>query len=158
VRADISESLKQGARTTTMSSSGQRLRKLLVTGEIALALVLLVGAGLLIKGFVRLRSVDPGFNPANVLTMRLQLPATRYAEIPPQTQFRREALAGLNALRGVEATMITDPPLSGNYMSHNIVIDGRPPLPVGSEPEVQTLSVMGDYFHVMQVPHVPGAA
>jgi putative ABC transport system permease protein len=152
VRADVSESLKQGARTTTMSNSGQQLRRLLVTGEIALALVLLVGAGLLIKGFARLRSVDSGFNPANVLTMRLQLPATRYAEIPPQTQFRRQVLAGLNALHGVEAAMITDPPLSGNYMTHNMVIEGRPPLPVGSEPEVQTLSVMGDYFRVMQIP------
>src|SRR5262249_4230643 len=149
---DVSESLKQGARTTTMSNSGQQLRRLLVTGEIALALVLLVGAGLLIKGFARLRSDDPGFNPANVLTMRLQLPATRYAEIPPQTQFRRQVLAGLNALHGVEAAMITDPPLSGNYMTHNMVIEGRPPLPVGSEPEVQTLSVMGDYFRVMQIP------
>jgi putative ABC transport system permease protein len=156
MRSDVSDSLKQGSRTTTTSSAGQKLRRLLVAGEIALALVLLVSAGLLIKGFMRLRSVDPGFNPENVLTVRLQLPATRYAEIPPQTQFRREVLAGLNALPQIEAAMITDLPLSGNYMTHNLVIDGRPPLPVGSEPEVQTLSVMGDYFHVMQIPILAG--
>ena len=151
-RADVSESLKEGGRSATAGPSGHMLRKLLVTAEFALALVLLVGAGLLIKGFLRLRSVNPGFNPANVMTMYLQLPATRYAEIPPQTQFRREVLARLNSLSGVEAAMVTDIPLSGNYVGHAIVIDGRPPVPVGAEPEVQTLSVMGDYFRVMQVP------
>ncbi|MGC1291874.1 MAG: ABC transporter permease, partial [Candidatus Acidiferrales bacterium] len=92
-RADVSESLKEGGRSATAGPSGHSLRKLLVTAEFALALVLLVGAGLLIKGFSRLRSVNPGFNPANVMTMYLDLPATRYAEIPMQTQFRRELLA-----------------------------------------------------------------
>ena len=60
-------------------------KNILVTSELALALVLLVGAGLLIKGFSRLRSMNPGFNSANVMTMYLQLPATRYGEIPKQT-------------------------------------------------------------------------
>src|SRR5580658_5576474 len=76
---DITESLKDGARGSTSGQSGNSLRKLLVTAEFALALVLLVGAGLLIKGFSRLRSVSPGFNPQNVMTMYLQLSATRYA-------------------------------------------------------------------------------
>ncbi|HEV2298118.1 MAG TPA: ABC transporter permease [Candidatus Acidoferrales bacterium] len=152
VRADVSESLKEGGRSATAGPSGHMLRKLLIVAEFALALVLLVGAGLLMKGFSRLRSVDPGFNPANVMTMHLQLPATRYAEIPPQTQFRREVLARLNSLPGVEAAMVTDIPLGGDYVSHSLVIDGRPPVPVGAEPEVQTLSVMGDYFRVMQIP------
>ena len=76
-RADVAESLKEGARGSTAGPFGQMLRSLLVTGEFALALILLVGAGLLIKGFSRLRSVNPGFNPTNVMTMHLQLPATR---------------------------------------------------------------------------------
>lgn len=151
-RGDFAESLKEGGRNTTAGPPGQVLRNSLVTAEIALALVLLVGAGLLLKGFSRLRSVNPGFNPTNVMTMHLQLPATRYAQIPPQTEFRREVLVRLNSLRGVEAAMVTDIPLAGNYVAHSIVIDGRPPVPVGSEPEVQTLSVMGDYFRVMQIP------
>jgi putative ABC transport system permease protein len=151
-RADVSESLKEGGRSVTAGPSGHLLRKLLVTAEFALALVLLVGAGLLIKGFSRLRSVNPGFNPANVMTMYLDLPATRYAAIPMQTQFRRELLARLNSLPGVEAGMITDIPLGGNYVGHRVVFDGRPPVPAGAEPEVQTLSVMGDYFRVMQIP------
>ena len=151
-RADVAESLKEGGRGSTASSFSQVLRQLLVASEFALALILLVGAGLLIKGFSRLRSVNPGFNPTNIVTMHLQLPATRYAEIPRQTEFRRQVLARINSLPGVKAAMVTDVPFGGNYLSHSFVIDGRPPLPVGAEPEVQTLSEMGDYFGVMQIP------
>ena len=150
-RADVAESLKERARGSAGPLS-QVLQQLLVTAEFALALILLVGAGLLIKGFSRLRFVNPGFNPTNVMTMHLQLPATRYAEIPRQTQFRRQVLARLNALPGVHAAMVTDIPLGGNYVTHKFVIDGRSPVPVGAEPETQTLSVMGDYFRVMQIP------
>jgi putative ABC transport system permease protein len=123
-----------------------------VTAELALALILLVGAGLLIKGFLRLRAVNPGFNPANVITMYLQLPTTRYPDFPSQTNFRRELLARVNSLPGAEAAMITDLPLAGNDVEHRVVIDGRPTPAVGAEPRVQTLSVMGDYFGVMQIP------
>jgi predicted permease len=151
-RAEVAEALKESARSTTASGAGHHIRKILVTSELALALVLLVGAGLLIKGFSRLRSVNPGFNPSNVLTMSLQLPATRYAQIPPQTQFRREVLTRLNSLPGGQAAMISDIPFSGGYVSHTIVISGRPPVAVGDEPAVQTLSVMGNYFRVMQIP------
>lgn len=151
-RADFAETLKEGGRGTTAGPSGHLLRKMLVTAEVALALVLLVGAGLLIKGFSRLRSVNPGFNPQNVMTMHLQLPVARYSEIPPQTQFRRDLLARLNSLSGVTAAMITDIPFGPDYLNHSMIIDGRPPVPVGAEPQVQTLSVMGDYFRVMQIP------
>ena len=151
-RANAAESLKECARGSTAGRFSQVLRQLLVTAEFAFALILLVGAGLLIKGFSRLRSVKPGFNPTNVMTMHLQLPATRYAEIPPQTEFRRQVLARLNSLPGVDAAMVTDIPLGGNYVGHSFVIDGRLPVPVGAEPETQTLSVMGDYFRVMQIP------
>ena len=150
--ADFAESTKEGGRSATAGRSGHLLRSILVTGEFALALVLLVGAGLLLKAFSRLRSVNPGFNPHNITTVYMQLPRTRYNEIPRQTQFRRQLLAGLNSLPGVEAAMITDIPFGGNDVDHAVIIDGRPPLPVGSEPEVQTVSVMGDYFGVMQIP------
>jgi putative ABC transport system permease protein len=151
-RADVAGALKESGRSTTAGTMGHRIRKILVTSELALALVLLVGAGLLIKGFSRLRSMNPGFNSANVMTMYLQLPRTRYGEIPKQTQFRRELLTRLNSLPGVQAAMVTDIPLGGNYVGHRFVIDGRPPVAVGGEPKVQTLSVMGDYFRVMQIP------
>jgi predicted permease len=151
-RGDFAESIKEGGRGATAGRSGSFLRSALVVAEFALALVLLVGAGLLIKGFSRLRSVNPGFNPRNVLTMYIQLPVVRYKEIPRQTQFRRQLLTGLNALPGVEVAMITDLPFTSNFVDHRFVIDGRPPLPVGGEPQAQTLSVMGDYFRVMQIP------
>jgi putative ABC transport system permease protein len=150
-RGDIAEALRENARAIGSSTSRSRLRSFLVTTEIALALILLAGAGLLIKGFLHLRSVNPGFNPANIMTMYLQLPETRYPKIPSETNFRRELLARINALPGVQAAMISDLPLAGNYVGHRVTIDGRP-TPVGAEPLVQTLSVMGDYFSVMQVP------
>jgi putative ABC transport system permease protein len=155
-RTDFAESLKEGGRGATAGLSGHLLRKWLVVAEFALALVLLVGAGLLIRGFANLRSVNPGFNPRNVLTMYLELPLTRYAKIPLQTQFRRELLARLKSIPRAESSMITDIPLGDNYVNHSIVIDGRPPVPVGTEPQVQTLSVMGDFFHVMQIPILAG--
>ena len=151
-RGDIAEALRENARAPCSGTSRSRLRSFLVTAEIALALILLAGAGLLIKGFLHLRSVNPGFNPANIMTMYLQLPATRYPEIPSETNFRRELLARINALPGVQAAMISDLPLAGNYVGHRVLIDGRPAPAVGTEPLVQTLSIMGDYFGVMQVP------
>jgi len=151
-RGDIAEALRENARTTATSVSRSPLRSFLVTAELALALILLAGAGLLIKGFLRLRSVDPGFNPANVITMYLKLPGTRYPRIPLQTNFRRELLARINSFPGVEAAMITDLPLAGNYVGHRVLVDGEPRPAVGAEPEVQTFSVMGSYFGVMQIP------
>jgi putative ABC transport system permease protein len=146
------ESLKDGARGSTSGQSANLLRKLLVTAEFAIALVLLVGAGLLIKGFSRLRSVSPGFNPQHVMTMHLQLPEARYAKIPRQTQFRVQVLERLNALPRAEAAMVMDLPLSPNYVDPRVVVDGGPPVAAGAEPRAQTNSVMGNYFHVMQIP------
>ena len=151
-RASVAETLKESGRSATAGRSGRQLRQLLVTAEIALALILLTGAGLLMKGFSRLQAVNPGFNPADVTAIDLQLPATRYAEIPKQTQFRRELLMGLNSLPGVQAAMISDVPLGGAFLSHHFVIDGRAPVPAGDEPEIQTMCVMGDYFRLMQIP------
>jgi len=151
-RTDVVAALNEGGRSKTSSAAGHRIRKILVTTEVAFAVVLLVGAGLLMKGFSRLRSVDPGFNPTGVMTAYLQLPATRYAEIPKRTQFRRELLARLNSLPDVQAGMISDIPLGGNYVEYEFVIDGRPPIPEGDEPKAQTLSVMGEYFRAMQIP------
>jgi putative ABC transport system permease protein len=151
-RSDIAEALRANQRATGIGVSRSLLRSVLITAEVALALILLSGSGLLIKGFLRLRSVNPGFNPLNVMTMYLQLPATRYSQFQLQTNFRRELLARINALPGVEAAMITDIPLSGNFVGHRVVFEGRPTPAVGAEPRVQTLSVMGDYFRVMQIP------
>jgi putative ABC transport system permease protein len=153
-RIDVNAALKEGGRGA-QGGARQRARSLLVVSELALALMLLVGAGLLIKGFWRLRSVGPGLDPSNLLTMRLELPEARYKEIPKQTEFRRQLIERLNALPGVEAAMVSELPLSGDFLTHNLAIEGRP-VAVGDEPELQTLNVAGDYFHTMRMPLLRG--
>ena len=146
-RSGVGESLKEGGRSATAGSARQRLRSTFVVVELAVALILLVGAGLLIKTFWNLRSVEPGFNPDHLLTMRVELPEARYKEIDKQTRFRTQALAAINSLPGVQAAMVSELPLSGDSLDHDFVIEGRPPIAPGDEPSLETRSVMGDYFH-----------
>lgn len=151
-REGIADAIKEGGRSSTAGSARQRLRSTFVVMELAVALVLLVGAGLLIKTFWNLRSVDPGFNPDQVTTMRVELPETRYEDVASQTRFRQQALAGMNSLPGVQAAMISELPLSGDALDHDFLIENRPPIAPGDEPSLETRSVMGDYFKVMQIP------
>ena len=151
-RGRVGDALKEGARSVTAGNARQRLRSAFVVVELAVALVLLVGAGLLIKTFWNLRSVEPGFNPDHLITMRVELPETRYKEVAPQTRFRQQALAGMNSLPGVQAAMISELPLSGDSLNHDFLIENRPPIAPGDEPSLETRSVIGDYFKVMQIP------
>jgi putative ABC transport system permease protein len=151
-QADSAESLREAGRRGTAGKGRHRLRSALVVSELALALLLLTGAGLLTKGFWRLRSVDPGFKPDNLVTFQIQLPESRYKEIPKQTQFRQRVLDGLNALPGTQAAMVSEVPMSGAWVYHNIAIDGQPPVPAGEEPEIDSRSVLGDYFRTMEIP------
>ena len=142
-----------GSRTTGGRS---RLRSALVAGELAIALVLLIGAGLLGKAFWRLTNVAPGFNPEKLLTMRVELPEARYKEVPLQTRYRDRVLEEANSLPGMEAAMISEIPLGGNSLNHNFIIEGRAPLAVGDEPELYNRSVAGDYFRIMGIPLLQG--
>ena len=151
-RGRVGDALKEGGRSATAGSARQRLRSAFVVVELAVALVLLVGAGLLIKTFWKLRSVEPGFNPDHLLTMRVELPEKRYKEVAPQTLFRKQVLAGMNSRPGVQAAMISELPLSGDSLNHDFVIENRPPIAPGDEPSLETRSVLGDYFKVMQMP------
>jgi len=155
-RLNLNEALKEGGRSSTGSAARQRVRSILVVSEIALALVLLIGAGLLIRSFWRLQSVEPGFNTANLLTLRVELPESRYREIPKQIVFRQRVLDAMNSLPGVQAAMISELPMSGDWLTHNFVIDGRDPLAPGDEPELTTRSVSGDYFKTMEIPLLAG--
>jgi putative ABC transport system permease protein len=146
------EALKEGARSATAGSARQRLRSSFVVVELAVALVLLVGAGLLIKTFWKLRSVDPGFNPDHVITMRVELPEARYEDVSSQTRFRKQVLAGMNSIPGVQAAMISELPLSGDSLNHDFLVENRAPIAPGDEPSVETRSVLGDYFKLMQIP------
>jgi len=157
-RAAVNEGLKEGGRGATSGRAQQRVRSAFVVAELAVALVLLVGAGLLVKTFWKLRNVDPGFTSDHLLTMRVELPETRYKEVDPQTRFRTQALANINSLPGVQAAMISELPLSGDSLNHDFVIEGRPPIAPGDEPSLETRSVLGDYFHVMRIPLRSGRA
>ena len=154
-KLDVNEALKEGGRASTGGIIRHRVRSLLVVSEIALALVLLIGAGLLIKSIWTLRTVDPGFNPENLLTMRIELPETRYKEIPKQIQFRERALEAVSSIPGAQAAMISELPMTENLM-HNFVIDGRPPMAPGDEPDLETRTVAGDYFRTMGISVVRG--
>src|SRR5579863_2288510 len=153
---NATDAANESGRGNTAGKFSYAFRNILVAAEFALALILLVAAGLMIKGFSRLQSVNPGFDPTELMTMHLQLPITRYDKIPQQTAFRRELLTRLNQVPGLQAAMVTDLPFGGNFLDHRIAIDGRAPVPVGNEPVAQTLSVMGDYFGVMKIPIVSG--
>jgi len=151
-KSGVGEALKEGGRSATAGSARQRLRSAFVVGELAVALVLLAGAGLLIKTFWNLRSVDPGFDPNHLLTMHVQLPESRYEKVREQTRFRNQVLAGMNALPGVHAAMISEIPLSGDQLDHEFLIEGRPPIAPGDEPSLESRSIIGDYFKVMRIP------
>jgi len=128
-RRGVSDALKEGGRSATAGSARQRLRSMFVIGELAVALILLIGAGLLIKTFWNLRSVAPGFNPDHLLSMRVELPEARYKEKDKQTRFRTQALANIGSLPGVQAAMVSELPLSGDSLDHDFLIDGRPRSP-----------------------------
>jgi putative ABC transport system permease protein len=152
----IGARLKEEGRTTAGVGSGFRVRKFLVVSEFALALVLLIGAGLTIRSFLLMHRVDPGFRPEHVLTMRLELPEAGYRESSRQRQFHQQLLESLNSIPGSRAGMISELPMSGDFLTHNFVIQGRPPLAPGSEPEVQTRTIAGDYFRLMRIPLLAG--
>ncbi|MDP9003525.1 MAG: ABC transporter permease [Verrucomicrobiota bacterium] len=155
-RVEINGVLNSAGRSVTSARS--HFRNILVVVELGLALVLLIGAGLLGKAFWRLTSVSPGFNPVNVLTMRVDLPEARYKAVKTQTQFREQVLENMNSLPGVEASMVSEMPLGGNAINHNFIIEGRPPITLGEEPELYSRSVAGEYFKVLSIPVVQGRA
>ncbi len=149
-RADGKSALSPSGRRITAARS--RLRDALVVSELALALVLLAGGGLLTKTFWRLAHVAPGFDPRNLTTLRLELPEARYREVETQTRFRNHVLDNLNHLPGVQAAMISELPLSGSAIDHNFIIEGRAPLAKGDEPELYSRTVAGDYFSALGIP------
>jgi putative ABC transport system permease protein len=125
--------------------------------QLSLALVLLIGAGLLVRSFWLLRSEPTGFDPERVLTLRLSLPASRYESVAAQEAFLRRLDEGLRAGSGSEsAGLISELPLGGWRMMHNMIVEGQPPVPEGQEPEVYTHEISPGYFSTMRMPLVLG--
>lgn len=135
----------------------QRLRAGLMVVEIALSLVLLMGAGLLIKSFLKLRAVDPGFKPEGVVTLNLNLPDARYGQPEKRTAFLQQITEKLQALPGVESTATAAySPLSDIYNSRIFIIEGRPETPQGLF--AGQIPVSPDYFRTLQIPLLGGRA
>ena len=146
----------------TRASAGKRTgatRSALVIAEMALALLLLVTAGLLIKSFARLQRVNPGFSTENVLTAQLTLPASRYANPTARRAFWEQLLGKARALPGVTAVgLASNIPLSGNVSSGSYAIAGYTPGPTEAQPHGRQEVVGGDYFRAMQIPLIAGRA
>ncbi|HKU75790.1 MAG TPA: ABC transporter permease [Pyrinomonadaceae bacterium] len=151
-RFDLHGSLKEGGKNIGGSSSGQRIRSLFVVTQVALALVLLVGAGLLLKSFNRLRSVDTGFDPKNLLAVRLNLLPGKYDTDQKRIDFYKRAVEQMKAIPGVEAAgAINTPPFTGLYSGTNIEVDGQK-LPPGQHLGTGVCVTDVNYFQAMQIP------
>jgi putative ABC transport system permease protein len=152
-KTDLNEALKQGLGRTDSDSGGGRIRSLLVVSEVALSIVLLIGAGLMIRSLWLLHSTNPGFDPANVITMTVVVPRTKYASPLQQVQFFDATLSRVRALPGVEsAGVIDDLPLSGDGSHQPIAIEGRPVVPMSDQPEVDVRLISSGYLPALRVP------
>ena len=149
-KPNLNDALKEGIR----QSSGQshRLRSSLVVAEVALSLVLLVGAGLFLRSFVTLFKTDPGFNPENVLTMHLIVPTTKYKEEPLRAAFFEDLVQRVKAKQGVEsAAAVNYLPLGGSNSSDAYLVEGAPEPAPGDENIGRYRVCTPDYFTTMQI-------
>jgi len=154
-RADVNDALKEGGRGDA-GSIGLRTRRLLIVCEVAFSLVLLTGAGVMIRSLLALQHVDAGFDPHNVLTMRVGLPETRYKTPARITAFYNQALQRFRALPGVqEAAAIDDLPLTGGSQQP-IVVDGQAELLPRDQPTVAVRKITPGYLRAMRVPLLRG--
>src|SRR5215213_985270 len=149
--------LSDVARDMAGGTSGRHVRRVLVISEVALAVVLLVSAGLLIRSFQLLRQVQPGFNPENALTMRMVLPFPKYAKKEARTAFYDEMLRQVNEVPGIEvARMITFLPLSFHGMNFSFSVEGRAAPSDMNLPFALFRVVSPDYFRAMGTPLLRG--
>ncbi|HJQ24976.1 MAG TPA: ABC transporter permease [Blastocatellia bacterium] len=155
-KTDLVSSLKESGRSDTASPSRHRLRRTLVVAEVSLAVVLLIGAGLLLRSFAKLLNVSPGFDPHNVLTLRWSLPRTQYGDAPQVARFANAVLERVTATPGVEhAAVAFQPPFMGNDNSMFSIRD-RQAGPDAPPPHADYLYVTWDYFRTMGIPLIKG--
>ena len=149
----LNATLKEGGRGAVTSRGGARVRGMLVVAELALAVMLLAGAGLLMRSFVKLQAVDPGFKPEQALTFDLTLPDVRYVEDEQRVAFYDQLLPKLRALPGVRsASAVLGLPLSGLDLIISFAVEGRPPVPPSQQPAMQVRVATPDYFGSVGIP------
>jgi predicted permease len=155
-RTNLNESLKEGGRTGATSGRG-RLRALLVVAEVALSLVLLVGAGLMVRSFVSLLNARPGFQTQNVVTMQISLPFRKYTKPQQAADFYEQLMTHIQSLPGVQhAAAVNVIPLDFDDNSTRFEIEGRAPFAPGTEPLADFRLITPDYLNTLNVPLLQG--
>ncbi|HET9984370.1 MAG TPA: ABC transporter permease [Longimicrobiales bacterium] len=156
-RPDLQETLREGGRGGTADRSGLLVRRLLVVAEVALALTLLTGAGLLVRSFARLQGVDPGFDPKNVLTFQLALPSGRYPSDTAQIAFFDQVLERLATVPGVKAAGATSVlPFGGSWSTGSFAIENLQPKKGEPGPWGDIRVVSPDFLRTLRVPLLKG--
>ena len=156
-KPQLTEALNEGGRGSTAGAHRSRLRNSLIVAETVLALVLLIGAGLLVKSFVRLQNVSPGFNPNNVLTAEISLPVVKYPGGQPVVNFYEEAWRRVKNIPGVQHAAFTVMlPLSGSNTDSSFIIEGQDPRAMASYPDEEIRDITPGYFRVLQTPLLKG--
>jgi predicted permease len=156
-KADVNQALKQGLGRTDSDSGGHRTRSLLVVAEVAFSLVLLIGAGLMIRSFQQLHGVKPGFESHGVLTMTAAVSRAKFPLPAQQINFFEQVLQRVRTLPGVEsAGIIDDIPLNQNGSHQPIAIEGRPVVAMSEQPEVDVRLISPGYMGAMRIPIVRG--
>jgi putative ABC transport system permease protein len=156
-RGDVNQSLKQGLGRTDADSSGSRTRSILVVSEVALSLILLVGAGLMIRSFQRLHGVNPGFDSRNVLTMTAMVSRAKFPLPAQQVTFFDQVLQRVRVLPGVEsAGVVDDIPLDNGGSHQPVEIEGRPTVPMSEQPEVDVRLISTGYMSSLHIPILRG--
>jgi putative ABC transport system permease protein len=151
-RSNLNDALKEGSHTVG-GSRNRRIRNAFVVAEIALSLVLLIGAGLMLRSFARLQAVEPGFNPQNLLTMRVRMTGDRYAQDNRRIEFVKQAVERIKELPGVEeAGAVSFLPFAGPGAGTGFEIEGQPKPEPGQGPTTKVCVTDANYFTAMQIP------
>jgi putative ABC transport system permease protein len=154
---DLNEALKDAGRSATGGQGRSRLRSLLIVCEIALALALMIGAGLLIKSFQRLRHTSPGFDPQHILTASVSLPSVRYSNDAQQAEFYRQAIERISIVPGVEAVGAIYPlPYGEGGLSSSFTIIDQPDPGPGARPRANGRMITSGYIRTMGIPLIKG--
>src|ERR1700733_10219333 len=152
-KTDLASALREGGRGNALGFRRNRLRSALVVGEVALALVLLSGAGLLMRSFYQLQSIDPGFDSRSVLTFRTNLPGAKYKTDEQQAAFYNRALDQIRSLPGVSVAGAAQIfPLAGDDYILTFVQIGKPPVAVGNQPNAAYYVATPGYFSALRIP------
>jgi putative ABC transport system permease protein len=157
-RGGLNDPLKEGGRGSATGRGRSYLRDGIVLAEVALALILLIGATLLMRSFLRLMNVDPGFSPQGVLTLNISLPDSRYSSARPMIAFQQQTLDRLSALPGVKsAGGIFGLPLGNGAVAGDFTVEGQAAPDAATQPFIAAKKVIGgDYFKAIGIPLLQG--